>query len=341
MPADTRLRLARVAIWVLPLVWSVNYIVARWAPGVVEPYTLACIRWGLAGLVLTAFSRAELRRHLPHLAAAWHQYVVLGFCGMVVCGAWVYEGAQSTTAINIALIYSAAPVLIGLGSVLWLGERMRWHQVAGLLMALSGVLHVIVQGQWAALGQVRLVVGDGWILAATLAWALYALLQRRWSSPLGPTARLAAICWGGMPVLLAGTAWELAQPATPPLTLRAWALGLAAAIFPGVIAYWLYGWSQKILGASKVAVTLYLGPLYAALVAWLVLGERLGAFHLQAAALILPGVYLVSRAAGRPAGGSLSLRVGSPGPPGAASTGARTGRSGRRSHPTPVGPRAD
>lgn len=68
------------------------------------------------------------------------------------------------------------------------------------------------------------------------------------------------------------------------------------------MAYWLYGWTQKILGASKVAVTLYLGPLYGALTAWLVLGERLDWFHLQAAALILPGVYLVANSARRPEG---------------------------------------
>ena len=291
---DTRRHLAGLAIWLLPLVWSVNYIVARRAPGVIEPYTLACIRWGLAGLALALAARAELWQQWRHLVSAWYQYVVLGFCGMVVCGAWVYVGAKSTTAVNIALIYSAAPVLIALGSVLWLHERVRWRQAVGVVMALGGVLHVIVQGRWAALGQVHLVVGDAWIVAATISWALYALLQKLWPSPLGATARLAAICWGAMPVLVVGAAWELAQPATPPLTPLAWWLGIAAAIFPGVIAYWLYGWSQKILGASKVAVTLYLGPLYAALTAWLVLGEGLGAFHLQAAALILPGVYLVS-----------------------------------------------
>lgn len=307
MPPETihpeaRLRLARSIIWLIPLVWSVNYIVARRAPGVIEPYTLACIRWGLAGLALSLHARAELRHHWRHIVSSWHQYVVLGFCGMVVCGAWVYVGAQSTTAINIALIYSASPVLIGLGSVLWLHERVRWVQVVGVLMALGGVVHVIVQGHWTALGQVRLVVGDAWIVAAVVAWALYALLQKLWPSPLGATARLAAICWGAMPVLLVGMAWELAQPATPPLTLWALTLAVAAAVFPGVMAYWLYGWTQKILGASKVAVTLYLGPLYGALTAWLVLGERLDWFHLQAAALILPGVYLVANSARRPEG---------------------------------------
>jgi drug/metabolite transporter (DMT)-like permease len=294
MRPEAQTRLAQSAIWLIPLLWSVNYFVARRAPGVIEPYTLACIRWGLAGLLLSLHARAELRREWRHIAAVWYQYLALGLCGMVVCGAWVYLGAQSTTAVNIALIYSASPVLIAVGSVLWLHERMRWPQVLGVLLALTGVLHVIVKGQWGALGDVRFVVGDAWMLAAMVSWALYALLQKMWVSPMGSTARLAATCWGAMPILLAGTAWEMSQPQTPALTAHAWVLGVSVALFPGVGAYWIYGWAQKRLGASRVAVTLYLGPLYGALLAWLVLGEQLGWHHLLAAALILPGVYLVS-----------------------------------------------
>jgi drug/metabolite transporter (DMT)-like permease len=40
-------------------------------------------------------------------------------------------------------------------------------------------------------------------------------------------------------------------------------------------------------------MTLYLGPLYAAVVTWLVLGEPLGWHHLAGGALILSGVGLV------------------------------------------------
>ncbi len=296
MRHDAQVRWAQTAIWLIPLLWAVNYFVARKAPGVIEPYTLAGIRWGLAGLLLSLAARAELRQQWRHIASVWYQYLALGFCGMVVCGAWVYVGAQTTGAVNISLIYSASPVLIALGSVLWLKERMRGTQAVGVVLALAGVLHVIVKGEWTALGQVQFVVGDLWIVAAMVAWALYALLQKMWPSPLGSTARLAAICWGAAPVLLAGAAWELAQPETPPMSALAWTLGVSAALVPGIMAYWIYGWAQKVLGASKVAVTLYLGPLYGALLAWLVLGERLGWHHLGGAALILPGVYLVSRA---------------------------------------------
>ena len=288
-------RLARLAIWVVPALWAVNYIVARRAPGVIEPYALALGRWALAGGLLALVAHRELWTQRRSIAAVWYQYGVLGFCGMLVCGAWVYMGAKTTVAMNIALIYSASPVLIALGAVLFLCERFRWTQVLGVVVALSGVVHVIVKGQWLALGSVQWVAGDAWIVAAMVAWALYALLQKLWPSPLGSTARLAAICAGGVVVLLPCAVWEMLQAGTPPWSWTATGLVATAALAPGLGAYWIYGWAQKILGASRVAVTLYLGPLYAAVAAWGVLGEPLGWHHVAGAALILPGVYLVSK----------------------------------------------
>ena len=288
-------RLALLGLWLIPALWSVNFIVARWAPGVISPYTLALGRWSVAGVLLVAVARRELWQARAHLAATWYQYLVLGFCGMLVCGAWVYVGAQTTVAMNIALIYSASPVLIAVGAALFLGERFRLQQALGVLVAMAGVVHVIVKGKWLALGQVQWAAGDAWIVAAMVSWAAYALLQKHWPSPLSATARLAAICVGGVILLLPCAAWEWAQPTTPVWSWPATGLVLIVALLPGVGAYWLYGSAQKVLGASRVAATLYLGPLYAAVAAWGVLGEPLGWHHLVGAALILPGVYWVSR----------------------------------------------
>ena len=71
---------------------------------------------------------------------------------------------------------------------------------------------------------------------------------------------------------------------------------LTAAALPGLGAYWIYGWAQRIVGASHVAVALYLGPLYASIGAWWMLGEPPGWHHLVGAALILPGIFLVTSA---------------------------------------------
>ena len=66
-----------------------------------------------------------------------------------------------------------------------------------------------------------------------------------------------------------------------------------AGLIPGLGAYWIYGWAQKILGANRTAVALYLGPLYAAFMTWAFLGEAPGWHHLVGGLLILPGVFLV------------------------------------------------
>ena len=294
--AQQQRRLALILIWFVPALWTVNFIVARKAPGVIGPYMLALGRWSIAAMVLAALVGPELWRERGHIARTWWQYLVLGTLGMLICGAWVYQGARSTGAMNMALIYSASPVLIALGAVVWLKESFGTRQGVGVALALAGVVHVIVKGRWTALGDVTFVAGDAWLLAAMVSWAGYALLQKKWHSPLGATARLAAMCMGGVLVLLPFAAWELAQPGLMQWGMQALGMVLTVALLPGLAAYWIYGWAQKILGASRVAVTLYLGPLYSAIAAWGILGEPLGRHHLIGAALILPGVFLVTRA---------------------------------------------
>ena len=275
--------------------WSVNYVVARTAPGIISPHVLALGRWFLAGLILAVIARSELWRERQSTLKAWPQYLTLGSLGMLICGAWVYWAAETTTAINIALIYAASPVLITLGAVMGLKEGFSWRQGFGIVLALLGVLHVVVKGQWAALSQVVWVLGDGLIVIAMVSWAAYALLLKKWASPLSSTARLAATCLGGSVVLLpfALTEWLTTQHAE--WGWMASTLVITAAIFPGVGAYWAYGFCQKTLGASRVAASLYMGPLYGSLVAWLFLDETLGWHHALGAAMILPGIYLAAQ----------------------------------------------
>ena len=286
-------RWAMVLIWLVPFLWTVNIVASRQAPGVVSPNVLALGRWALAGSILTVFSARELWQHRCVLWQQRWRYLLLGGCGMWICGAWVYLAGESTVSMNISLIYASSPVLIAMGSVLWLKEHFSMRQLWGVVLAMSGVVHVVVQGQWANLSAVKLVPGDLWIVGAAVAWAAYALLQRRWPSVMSSTAQLAAICLGGVLVILPFALWELASAHTPSIGANALGLMVLTALLPGVMAYWIYGWAQKVLGASRVAVTLYLGPLYTAVVAWGVLNEPLGGFHLVGGLLILSGVALV------------------------------------------------
>jgi drug/metabolite transporter (DMT)-like permease len=256
---------------------------------------LALGRWTVAALVLLAFCHREIaeKRHLVR-AEAGH-FLVLGALGMWVCGAFVYIGGRSTTAVNIGLLYAASPVLIALASALWLRERFGLAQALGVALALAGVLHVILRGQWGALGELTLNTGDLWISVAVLCWTVYSLLLRAWPSAFSPLARLTLISFGGVLVLLPFTAWEAIFWLPSELSWRSVGLVLAAALIPGAAAYAAYSFMQRALGAARVAMVLYLGPLYSAAVGWAVLGESVHIYHAIGAALILPGIWLSTR----------------------------------------------
>ena len=291
-PKAGALRIAKLLIWVIPLLWIVNSVIARRATGVITPHVLAWGRWALAGAILAWVTRAELWQHRQELRTHARRYLLLGAYGMWICGAAVYFAGQTTTMMNISLIYAASPVMIAVGSVLWLREAFSKRQALGVVMALAGVVHVVVQGQWLLLTQVVFVPGDLWIAAAATAWAAYSMLQKHWDNPMSASAQLAVICAGGVVVLTPFAIWELLQGG-PPLGTQALTLVVMAALFPGALAYWIYGWTQSVLGPGPVAMTMYLGPLYAAVVAWLFLGEALELHHLIGGVLILSGVGLV------------------------------------------------
>lgn len=289
------LRLAQALIFITPALWSVNYLVARWAPGVIAPHALALGRWFVAALLLGLFCRAELVAKRASIRAEWRQFIVLGALGMWVCGAFVYIGGRSTQAVNIGLLYSVAPVLIALVSAVWLHERLTALQVVGVAAALAGVLVILLKGDWATLMHLRVNPGDVWVAVAVLCWAAYSLLLRAWPSAFGPVARLTLTACGGIVVLLPFALWEALAWLPTELSWRSLALVLMAALIPGAGSYAAYSYMQRKLGVAKVGTVLYLGPLYSALLAWGVLGERIEWYHGVGALLILPGIWLSTR----------------------------------------------
>jgi drug/metabolite transporter (DMT)-like permease len=288
-------RWATVLLFVVPAWWSTNYLIARAADGVIAPHLLALGRWGLAALLMLPFVWRGLARD-PGVwrREGWH-LLVLGALGMWICGAWVYLAGQTTTTTNIALIYAVTPVTIVVLGAVVLKERLSAAQQLGVALALAGVLFVIAKGDPANLSAVRFTAGDGWIVVAAASWTAYSVLLKHWPSSLGPAERLVAIIAGGLVLLVPATAIEAWLVPSPPLGWRAAGLVVAAAVVPGVLSYGAYSYLQREIGAARTAVMLYLAPVYAALGAWLVLGELPGWYHAVGAALILPSIWLATR----------------------------------------------
>ncbi len=295
MQAASRRRWAIVLVFVTPALWAFNSLVARLAPGLIEPYSLALLRWLFAGMAFAYGARAELCRQRTQLVLHWKHNLILGTLGMAFCGAWVYVGGRTTTVLNISLIYALSPVLIAALSALWLKEALNRWQALGIGLALAGVLNVVLKGQWSQLSTIQWVAGDAWIAAATASWTAYCLLLKRWQIDLTASARLAAISLSGVLMLLPFALSEYMSSGTPAVTPEGLGLAVFAAALPGYAAYLAFSVMQRELGAARVGVSMYLSPLYAAALGWLLLGESLHPYHALGLILVLPGIYLVTR----------------------------------------------
>jgi len=287
-----RRALAYALIPVAPALWSANYYVAAKAPGHVEPHALALLRWGLALALMLPFAWPALRRHGRPTRGEWIDGLILGALGMWICGAFVYIGGRSTAAVNIGLMYAMSPALIAAASAYWLREHFGLRQSLGLALALSGVLWIVLRGEFADLASVQWVEGDLWILSAVVCWALYSILLKQRPTRLDPFARLTFITACGVLVLAPMTLIEAFTSSQWHLTLHGVWLGVIAALLPGFGAYQAYSLMQKELGAARTGVVLYLQPLYAGAMGWLLLDQGIGMHHVIGAMLILPGIYL-------------------------------------------------
>ena len=165
-----------------------------------------------------------------------------------------------------------------------------------MAFALAGVLHILLRGDWPALLRLQINPGDAWVagggavLDGVLAAAARVAVGLRSAGAAHADRRSA-----GIVVLVPFTLWEALAWLAHRMSWRSLALIVAAALLPGAGAYGAYSIMQRELGAARVGVVMYLGPLYSAVLAWLVLGEQIEGFHLVGGALILPGIYLSTR----------------------------------------------
>lgn len=286
---------ALILLFFVPALFSTNIIVARAVNDTVPPFALAYWRWMLAFLLFLPVVGPELWRHRAAIAEEWRDLLVLGILGMGICGAFVYIGADTTSATNIGLIFGSAPIIIAGTATLMYGEAMGRAKAAGIFISLLGVLIVVFRGDMAAVRALTFVPGDLWIATAALAWAIYSVMLRHRPGQLPAQVRFSATMLFGALSLLPFYIVESAQGVLPSLSPETIGAVLVVAIVPGLAAYIGYARIQRSLGAGSTGLILYLAPTYTALFGWVLLGETLEPYHFAGAALILPGIFLSTR----------------------------------------------
>ena len=244
--------------------WGTNFVLAGPVLADLPPLWAAAMRFvlGAALMFIVACVRREkllvlLRRH----AAA---YLLLGTVGITAFNLLFFFALQSTSANNAALIMAINPLLTALLAAAFLGERPTPRHLMALPVALLGVLVVISHGDIGKLASLGFSHGDLLMLGATLSWAMYNVLTRRYMPQGSAIANTSWIMAVGAALLLATAFGSNSHLHT--LDIKA-GIAMSIMVVGGtVFAYLFWGIGIARLGAARTAIFINLGPVFAMLV---------------------------------------------------------------------------
>jgi drug/metabolite transporter (DMT)-like permease len=272
-----------------------NLIVARGGVEYVPPISLAFWRWTIVVILLLPFTYSLLVKNSKIIKKEFKKLFFLGAMGCGVCGAFPFLAGQTTTVTNMGIIYTSSPIFIILISAIFFNEKINFTKIIGLVSCLIGVFTIIIKGDLDLLLNLNFTIGDLWMLAAAIGWALYSIYLFYWKSELPIFQRFTLVAFFGAVSLFPFYLIEEIVVERTIFNSEFFLWVLFAAISPGIIAFTLYTMAQKSLGASLTGFTLYIFTIYAAIYGFILFDEQLEIYHLFGTILVFIGVYLAKK----------------------------------------------
>ncbi len=293
---SSRRWLAYALLCATTLFWGGNFVLGRAVSTEIPPVALAWWRWVLALLIIMPFAAGALWQLRPVLRREWRYLLAVSVFSVTVFNTFVYLGLQTLPATNAVLLLSSGPVLILLFTWMLYGEAMTLRQILGTLVSIAGVVMIVTEGRPdTLLSAFRGGSGNLWILAAVISWCLYSVLLRRRPPEIGGTAFFALTALVGWIVLTPLYLHEhFAQGREIVWNLTALLSIGYVGFFASVLAFLFWNRGVQELGPGSAGYFINLIPVWALLLAVLLLGERLLPFHWVGMALIFSGIVLAT-----------------------------------------------
>lgn len=272
----------------LSLALSGQWIAAKLGVTAVPPLELSTMRFAIASAVLLA-ACAITRTPLP--LHRWRPIALAAVFGVVGFNTLAFVGLSLTPASDSALII---PTTIPMATAVFatvIHERLTARKLLGFAIASVGAALVIVGGQQAgAEPSGDRLLGDLMELGAATGWAASLVVGAtvvRTQSLLGYVTLLVLL---GTAMLLPLGALQQGYRDIPSWSNETWLAAGFLGVFSTAVAYVLFLWAVRRLGASLAAMVSYLTPVGTLLLAFVILSERPLLLQLVGGAVIVIGV---------------------------------------------------
>ena len=288
--------LAYLLLILTTLFWSGNFIIGKAASIYqVPPFSLNFYRWLFAFLILLPFTFKEILANKKYIIENIGFFIILGITSITIFNSIVYYSLYYTQVISGVLMISTIPVwIMFIASILNI-EKTNLFQIIGVILSLTGVLFIITKADIELIKSLNFNKGDLSMVVAMFSWATYSALLKKKNYEVSQIALLEVIIMCGLVFLIPvyfiemrlGNSITIGKPFILILTY--------VVLFPGILAFLFWIKGIAIIGANRAGVFLHLMPIFGALMAMIIFGEKFMFYHFLGAIFIIAGITLSNK----------------------------------------------
>jgi len=291
MTADRPAKLLLIASFAsVYLVWGSSFAATKLMVHELPPYLAGSARFTVAGLLL-ALVAMLIGQSAPRAPREWRHIAIMGLAQVVL--------SSGLNALAMRHVASNQAALLNASSALWIpllgAVGIRRHPLtarvaAGIAIGCLGLALLLWPKDGFSFG------AFGWqlvVVSACFAWALGTLYYRgiHTTTPMLMFIALEMLVGGVMLGVIGfglgeGPRWHYDAPGLA-------ALGFLM-LFSSCFAYTAFGYLMHHTTPARLSTYAYVNPAIAAVLGWLLLGERMSATQLAGTGVILVGVVSVS-----------------------------------------------
>lgn len=286
---------AHLALLATQLFFAINFSAIKYLihGGFAKPFAINIIRMAITTALLWllyAFSREKQKVD----KADWARLVICSVTGIVVNQLLFIKGLSYTHSIHAALLMLTTPIIIVFVAAWLLKEKVTNNKLIGLLLGVAGAAALILSKEISGVAP-NPVLGDMLVIINAISYAFYFILAKPLMQRYTPVMVIRMVftiglimavpfCWADF--------WEIEWSS---FTQREY-LALLSVVVPGTFFTYLFtAYGLKKLGPFIAGSYIYAQPVFAAIIAWLVLSEQLTIVKIIAGLLIALGLYISNR----------------------------------------------
>lgn len=271
--------------------WGFSFIATKIALASFTPFCLIFARFSTAAIF---FACLLFRRGAPPINKDTFRKLFL--LALFQPGLYFFfetYGLKFTSATKTSLIIATIPILVLILSAIFLKERVRLVNAAGIVMSLLGVALLVFGEKEAAISS-GVLWGDFLIFGAVLSATIYIIFARY----LGQT--ISAVQITGLQVIFGALLflpfflWDLNSMNWQQISIEAIIAVICLTVFATIGAFLCYNFALSRIGAARASVFINAIPVITAFGAWTLLGETLTSVQIMGGVIVLFAVYLAN-----------------------------------------------